>query len=1101
MTNFRNGTALDPFGSAVVEACAGSGKTWLLVSRIVRLLLAGARPSSILAITFTRKAALEMQSRLRIWLRELARADDRTILAFLEERALDPAEAATHIDAARTLLESTMDAVPGVTISTFHGWFLGLLQRAPLDEPSAGGMLEERSSPLLKEARRLFAEEVARGDDPGLVAAFDFLVERYDLGSTHGLIGEFIRRRADWWAWTGGGEQALETALHLLRQDTPVDPDAPLIAQFRSSAQGMAELRELAGLLAVNGKGVARDEGRARALQIALESEDDDGFFEHVCQALFTEGGRGDPFKCKATNAGANRLGVAGQERFLELHAACADRFMRIRTQRAEQSAFRVNAAVFRCGAACLGQLQRLKAHRRIVDFTDVEWRVHQLVSRSDNAQYMLHRLDARYENILVDEFQDTNPLQWQVLLAWLRAAEEAGSGPTVFLVGDPKQSIYAFRGADARLFREAREHLRAHRGAAVIEQNVSYRCASAVLDVVNQVFGNNGEYDGFVLHETARHGLRGRVELLPLALAPEDDREVPEEGGGQADPLTRPPPVLSGGPRAAEAGAVALRIGEVVGRMLVDDRSGTRPARYRDVMILIRKRRHLDDFEAALRAAGIPYVTSRQGGLLERLESGDFQALLRFLITPFADLDLARALRSPVFSCSDADLQAIAASDGETWWERLRSIDDAGQASPALERARRLLQSWLAVADRLPVHDLLDRIYFDADVVRRYRAAVPPALVQSVSANLHAFLELALALDSGRYPSLPGFLHALEDLLGGTDDEAPDEGIADAGEDAVRLLTVHGAKGLEAPVVFVVDAHAFDRTDSFHILVEWPAGRESPSRFHARTKREEDVPSARPLLDAAAANANREEANALYVAMTRAKQMLVVSGTSSSRPAASTWYRRIETALSALGAESGHGTGLEEVSGPSGQGTVGEASQAVLDEFPVWTGEFGSRGNEDSTPATERGSRIHWLLQHLAPPASVADLAWLRRRLGVSGELFEEALQVARSVLSSPGLQRFFDPGQYRWARNEVAYVRGDGELGRMDRVVCLQDELWVIDYKTGETSLRQDLPADSPWIVQLREYRAAASLLWPDLRIRTALIASDGFLLEIDA
>lgn len=1102
MTNSRNGTALDPSGSVVVEACAGSGKTWLLVSRIVRLLLAGARPSSILAITFTRKAALEMQSRLRTWLRELARADDRTILAFLEERAVDPVEAATHIDAARALLESTMDAVPGITISTFHGWFLGLLQRAPLDEPSVGGMLEERLSPLLKEARRLFAEEVARGEDPALVAAFDFLVDRYDLHNTHALIGEFVRRRADWWAWTGGGEHALDSALRLLRQEAPVDPEAPLIAEARSSAQAVAELRELAELLAVSGeKGVARDESRARLLLNALDSEDDDYFFEHVCQALFKEGGRGDPFQCKATNAGANRLGVAGQERFLALHASCADRFMEVRTQRAEQSAFRVNAAVFRCGAACLDQLQKLKAHRRFVDFTDVEWRVHQLVSRSDNAQYMLHRLDARYENILVDEFQDTNPLQWQVLLAWLRAAEEAGSGPTVFLVGDPKQSIYAFRGADARLFREAREHLRSHRGAAVIEQNVSYRCASAVLDVVNQVFGDNGEYDGFVPHESARQGLRGRVELLPLAPVPEIDHDVPREGMGQADPLSRPPPTLSGGPRAAEAGAVALRIAEIVGRMLVDDRGVARPARYRDVMILIRKRRHLDAFEAALRAAGVPYVTSRQGGLLERLESGDFQALLRFLITPFADLDLARALRSPVFSCSDADLQAIAASDGETWWVRLQSIDVAGRASPALARARRLLQSWLAVADRLPVHDLLDRIFFDADVVRRYRAAVPPALVQSVTANLHAFLELALALDSGRYPSLPGFLHALEDLLGGTDDEAPDEGIADAGEDAVRLLTVHGAKGLEAPIVFVVDAHVFDRTDSFHILVEWPAGRRSPSRFHARTRREEDVPSARPLLDSAAANANREEANALYVAMTRAKQMLVVSGTSSSRPAPSTWYRRIETALCALGDEYGHGAGLEEVSDAQGGPTVAEASQAVLDEFPVWTGEFGSRGNEDSTPATERGSRIHWLLQHLAPPASVADLSWLRRRLGVSGELFEEALQVARSVLSSPGLQRFFDPGQYRWARNEVAYVRGDGELGRMDRVVCLQDELWVIDYKTGETSLRQDLPADSPWIVQLREYRAAASLLWPGLRIRTALIASDGFLHEIDA
>jgi ATP-dependent helicase/nuclease subunit A len=256
------------------------------------------------------------------------------------------------------------------------------------------------------------------------------------------------------------------------------------------------------------------------------------------------------------------------------------------------------------------------------------------------------------------------------------------------------------------------------------------------------------------------------------------------------------------------------------------------RPAEFRDILLLKRSRTRLEIYERALRAARIPYVSSRQGGLLDTLECADLTALLTFLITPFADLHLAQALRSPLFGCSDDDLQRLAKacdsarasarsgsespcgmSEG-SWWARLQALAVRGQGGPALERAAGLLQGWLGLTDTLPVHDLLDRIYFEGELPQRYAAAVPEAMRGGVLANLHAFMELALNVDSGRYPSLPKFINELQQLRRARAEEAPDEGVIGDAGNAVRILTIHGAKGLEAPIVWLLDAQAARRND-----------------------------------------------------------------------------------------------------------------------------------------------------------------------------------------------------------------------------------------------------------------------------------------------
>ena len=762
---------------------------------------------------------------------------------------------------------------------------------------------------------------------------------------------------------------------------------------------------------------------------------------------------------------------------------------------------WRLHEAALPCGAQLIETYQRLKRLRDAMDFSDIEWRAWRLVSRSDHAEYMQYKLDARYRHILVDEFQDTNPLQWHTLRAWLDASAAVDRAPTVFLVGDPKQSIYRFRGAEARLFALGTRYVEDVLGGSAVALNESRRSAAPVIEAVNRVFRDE---PGFAHHATHHHALPGRVEVLPLARAP---RSVPTLALDPApvlrDPLTTPRPDEPEKAREVEAAQLVAGVRAIVGRWMIRDEltQRDRSAQYADILVLVRTRTHLHVYEQRLRAARIPYLTTRQGGLLLTLEAADLTSLLRFLVTPFADLDLAAALRSPIFSCADEDLIALARAEGATWWRRLERLVTDDAASPALVRAHRLLRGWLGRVDRLPVHDLLDGVYFEGDVLARYAESVPEAMRDLVLANLRAFIRLALEIDAGRYPSLPRFLDELALLRRGDEEEAPDEGtVGDAG-DAVRILTVHGAKGLEAPIVWLLDAHQARRGDEANrVLVDWTPEDDRPRHFSLLTTKEARGHAREALLAGEAALAEREETNVLYVAMTRAKQALVVSGAENTK-AAQSWYRRIGDALGfgevggVLGDDLAIAAAVQTPPSPAGvstpaAGAPGFPDPALLPRLvrPLPTG---TRSAAFATAATRRGERMHLLLQHLAPPAPVTDRVWLRELLAVDEAQFESLWGDAHAILAAPHLQPFFDPAQYLSAQNEVAYVDAAGELRRIDRLVELAHEIWVLDYKTGEAP-----QAVGRYRTQLEAYRQAMAVLAGGKSVRAAVILAGGHL-----
>ncbi|MEN6586662.1 MAG: UvrD-helicase domain-containing protein, partial [Sulfuricella sp.] len=913
MHDFDYQTALNPERSVVIEACAGSGKTWLLVSRILRLLLAGAEPGEILAITFTRKAAQEMQARLLEWLRLLALQPEEEAREFLRQRALSESEIEALLPHARNLLERVLTAEPALTINTFHGWFLQLLQKAPLEGGAVGNFsLLDQTSALLEEAWQSFAEDLAAQPEDPTASALQELFRDHGLFNTRALLLGFVAKRAEWWAYTAGQADPLAYALERLRRELEVDPEQDVLAEMQQDPVLAEWHSEYAQLL---GKNTATDQKLATQLVDALALQDLDQRFAMLCPVYFTKSGT--PRVRASSPTQAKRLGAHGEARLIELHQMMCDLLYEARDRLTAQAAYRFNCIGLRCGAALLDAYQRLKEARQMLDFADVEWRVFQLLSRSDYAEYMQYKLDSRYSHILLDEFQDTNPLQWQVMQAWLGAYGEAGSRPSVFLVGDPKQSIYRFRRAEPRLFQIAAESLMRDFAAARLEQDRSRRSAPTVIQAVNRVFAAQPDFAGFREHGWHHDAQEGAIVLLPLAekpAQPAEEEDADDTGLMLRNPLQQARLEDEDVRHEQEAAQLAEKITAIVGHWKVDDeKHGPRPAAYRDIMLLVRSRTWLATYERALRAARIPYLSSRQGGLLDTLECSDLAALLEFLVTPFADFRLAQVLRSPIFGCDDSDLMQLAQGEEGSWWQRLKALAE-DRLTPPLALARARLAAWQEIADRLPVHDLLDRIYFEGEVLQRYAMAVPSAMTAAVQANLHAFIELALNMDSGRYPSLARFIDEVAALRRAPEQESPDEGLISDGGNALRILTVHGAKGLEAPIVWLLDANAAARNESgYRILVDWPPEDPAPRHFSLVSRKAELARAREHYVEAEAVHARRENLNLLYVAMTRAKQSLIVSGSTSGKGGDS-WYQKLEAGLQ----ESGLGNALSLAATPS---------------------------------------------------------------------------------------------------------------------------------------------------------------------------------------
>ncbi|MDR1275672.1 MAG: UvrD-helicase domain-containing protein [Candidatus Accumulibacter sp.] len=1101
----RNRPALDPARSAVVEACAGSGKTWLLASRILNLLLSGAAPGEILAITFTRKAAREIEDRVVDWMRFLATGDDERVVEFLAERGVSASEATLR--AARGLYESSMTAQSRLTLTTFHGWYLRLIDAAPISSNLTGCVLVEPDSRSFDAFWRSFVSRLRKDSETG--AALKRLFDGIGYGAVRALFRRAMDRRIEWMACGEDGTDPAEKILALLGENVGEPGDA--VEAFFADGWD-ADFREYLAFLEANT--TKTSQAAAEQLLAALEGEDVPNApaerFECLRSVVLKKDGT--PKQLKPSEALKKRLGAEKTAAFVETHETLAARLGECLERQTAEDILAFNRDACAAFSAFLAQSDAAKRERRQIDFVDAEWNVLRLLGDERTAAFLQARLDARYRHVLLDEFQDTNPIQWRILLSWL-AAYSDGIRPTVFLVGDPKQSIYRFRQAEPRLFSAATDFLKREYGAVLCTQDATYRNAKPIVELVNTLFSALPEFTPFRPHASLVGDLPGRVELLPLFEKGEAEAEFTLRVGLR-DPLTEPEVEVEDARREMEADALAEKIDEIVGRdglawQIVDKtpegREVRRPAAYGDIMLLVRSRSHLSVYERALAAAGIPFEVGARGGLLSAPEVRDCVALLEFLLLPLDDLKLAHVLKSPLFACDDEELTRIARHEGASWWRRVQSLAAKSDSSLKIRRATRLLESWLAIANRLPAHDLIDRIFHEGELVARTRAAVPATLALSVEANLRALTAFALGLDAGRYPSLPRFIAELRGYRDADDADAPDKGeIASTGAGRVRILTIHGAKGLEAPIVWLLGASDATRRDAYGTLLDWPPESAVPKHFSFYTRRDEHDALRKALFDAERAAENREELNLLYVAITRARQVFIASGVKKARGDEKSFYRRIEAALESLGNETAEADESESVEFGDEIPRVpacGEASGALPPAVPDALAPIGAVGavgkcrvkSVEGADADDDGVRFGILLHSLLET----------RTEGASGEEdsgFDDAMRrraeaVADRLLSSPGLARFFDPARYEKAWNEIEITQGEGRVMRIDRLVDCGDALWVLDYKSS----RPETERIGEYREQVSEYCRAVSAAFPSRKVRGALVFADASLVEV--
>ena len=1091
-------TAISPHHHVTVTASAGVGKTYLLVTRIARLLLEEVRPDAILAITFTRKAATEIYQRLMERLHTWATLSDEalsTALTHIDVSANEP-----YVSRARALYEKLLRKPARVQATTFHAFCQDLLRRFPLDaDVPPGFTLLENTAPLRAAAWDALYHEAANNPQSDVANALEVLFNYTNsIHSTRVALDQFLNQRADWWAYTELAEKPVEFArtrlLELLNLDLSIDP---IVAFAHANTGNLQRFGQLLGMHNTD----TNHKFAQRLTQALLDTAQDQAWFSEVRGVFLNNDG--EPRARKSSKAQRKSLGDDGEDEFLRLHTDLCSALMRVADDLKTRRAYTLNSHIYHVGARLIAFYQEIKREQRLLDFADLEWKAYQLLNHGDNAQWVQYKLDQRIDHLLVDEFQDTNPTQWRLLLPILQEFANTDERlRSAFIVGDAKQSIYRFRRADAGLLATAGEWLDAHLQGMRFPMDKSRRSAPAIIDLVNHVFTHSTLHHAmpdFVPHSTHQSHAWGNVEVWPLLPLPV---ETPPALAAWRNPLRSPRVIETDDRHYADGCRVAQHIQNVLAQSIAV--TPHRTLDYSDVMILMRSRTHAEAYERALRDHHIPYLGIERGTLLDTQEAQDIVALLTTLAIPYDNLALVNVLRSPIFSFSDDDLIALAAQQSGAYWHaRLEALALHAEAHITLKRAVTLLAQWHAASSLLPVHDLLDKIYCEGDILARYEAAYPAHLRGRVRGNLLQILALALATDSGRYPSLGRFLHELQDLRE-QDEGAPDIAAPYSGVPSVRMLTIHSAKGLEAPLVYLVDAASGSGKDrTYRTLVRWPSGNERPDYVGIALKQQDIDPFHRQLIAEHSQAQSREEANLLYVALTRARHQLVVTGiVPKMKDMATSWFQMIASALPwedhTQVWSARNGTPDTRVNSASDVAAIAPVPEALCNLAPHTSDTRSAR--VESSAAQCRGACIHRFLEllgrGLTSTLATRQVA-MEMQLPEDDPLLVQSVNEVTRLRSVPLFKEIFFPSGDTQVFHELPltyYKDNILEYGVVDCLAIRGDHIQIIDYKSDRGVTEQNITdAAAAHADQLQRYANGVAQCWPDKTLEGVLIFTE--------
>ncbi|WP_300974740.1 double-strand break repair helicase AddA [Sphingomonas sp. LHG3406-1] len=1098
--------AADPSIHASLSASAGTGKTQVLTARVLRLLLEGAAPESILCLTFTKAAAAEMAERVGGRLAYWVGLDDLGLER--ELRSLGVAANAPLRDRARRLFATVLDCPGGLRIQTIHSFCQTLLAAFPAEAGVTPGFrpIEGREEEALVERTLAALAERSTESDQSFLADLETLASRLDEDDVRKYLKrcaasiEGMARFAD----LSDVEPGLRTLMGL-----PADGVEQLVAQrCHDDHFDCATLQQLAGAYRRWGK----PKGEPFIVEIerwlTLSPEE-------RCRDLPRFAG-----KSVLTGTGTRRSVRDIVKHWPDAQAECDRLCEQVEELLALLRGDRLVgllAAGLRAGKRFADAYAAAKRAEGVADFDDLIRWSRDLLQQPGIADWIRFKLDRRTDHLLVDEAQDTNEAQWAIVKA---LTEEywagQGAGPdhrTLFLVGDFKQAIYGFQGTDPAEFEKARTHFRdAALGGplpfCLLSISRSFRSSQAVLDVVDMVLAHLthdriGLSEAAPPHRSFHEARAGSVEVWP-PFAEEEE----EEGDGVE---TADEERWEDEARRAYAGKLADWIKAEIDRAPILASTG-KPLGPGDILVLVRSRNTLASllvarlFERGVRTAGLDRLV-----LSEPLAVQDLLAATRFAVQPLDDLNLANLLVSPLIGWCQDDLYALAGHDRRRrLWEEL---GHRAEDRPEFRAARDTLTALLGMADYAGPHAFLEHILSGPMDGRR---RLLTRLGRQARDPINELLAAAMQFEAGETVTLQHFLAWLSH--GELEVKRDPEGRGDA----VRIMTVHGAKGLEAPLVILADATANpDQLGGTRTILDVPS---LAGRFPViRPRKDEIAPPFDDIVQAEKAKEREEHFRLLYVALTRAGERLIVTGLKPSRKmSADSWHSVVGEAMAASGiAPDEHGI-LRHASGTGrASGDELESAPAGVVEVPAWArlaapaearpprplAPSQIAPDDDSRPppgpdlavAAERGRLLHALFERLpaTPPGDRrrAAFAWLQHGAGVSDADLRTALvDSALTVIEADEHAELFSA--HALAEAPIAATLPDGRViaGTVDRLLVTPDLVRIVDFKTGRSVPRSlaDVPAGHRR--QMNAYGAALGVIFPERRIETALLYTAG-------
>lgn len=1073
--------AARPHMSTWLSANAGSGKTRVLTDRVARLLLAQVPPERILCLTYTKAAAAEMQNRLFKRLGEWAMLADDTLRAALRELGEEGAIGADELRKARTLFAAAIEAPGGLKIQTIHSFCSTVLRRFPLEANVSPQFreMEERAAELLREE---LIEDMASSDDASLIMDLATVTGAYDLTE---LSSEIVGQRTA--LLTPPTDDAVYAAYDL---SPTLTADSIAASVFLG---GEADI--LTALIPVlNGSGV-NDIKLAKKLELISILNAD--ALAQLESAFLTNDGRSKAGKIPAK--GAQKDFIAHQNAL----DAWIERIESARVERLKLAAVQKTLHLNRFAAAFLKRYEARKQARGWLDFDDLILKTRDLLANSEMAQWVLYKLDGGIDHILVDEAQDTSPTQWDVIER-LTSEITAGDGArgevprTIFVVGDKKQSIYSFQGADPREFDRMRSEfdvrLRPTNSPLVpAELHYSFRSAQCILELVDKVFEDHpaAGFSGSN-HLAFEGGPPGRVDIWPAI--PKAEKS---EGGDWSDTVDK----LG---ENDETVLMARRIADEIARMTgpdgeaIYDKGHFRKVRAGDVLILVQRRSDL--FEEIIRACkskGLPIAGADRLKVGAEMAVRDLQALLSFLATPEDDYALAVVLKSPLFGWSEKQLFDLAHDrSGRFLWQELRTQKHRHpDVLGVLEDLRRQ-------ADFLRPYDLIERVLTRHSGRRHFVGR----LGREAEDGIDALLAQALSFERSRIPSLTGFLTWMES------DDLTIKRQLSQDRDEIRVMTVHGAKGLEAPIVIMPETQKRKSPRGGSLikmddLVGWSLRNEdAPDNIkHAKAQREERQAEERMRL--------------LYVAMTRAEKWLILGAAGDlGKSDDDSWYGMVSAAARQrphVEHDFGFGIGLRIEPVPWGaivdtplpsttahptnlESFFRESVQPIISiESTISPSNLGgakalpSETGLDEEAAKLRGTQIHLLLEHFAQTPADQWRSIAKALLPDVPDL-NDLIEEAARVINAPALTFIFDKGTL----SEVPISAILSELsqkpihGIIDRLIVNDSDVWAVDFKTNAAVPEMPTQCPEGLLRQMGAYSAALKQIYPTHQIRTAIV-----------